>query len=132
MGDERKRLRKQFDNLRNKGLLAEHCGIVCVSCGAIESIDYHHILPLSLGGDNRYSNIVQMCCLCHDKIHGNGVRLTRWRGNVGRRKESAPIGYREVLVRYVTGEIGMDEAKEALGLSKGARVAEKWYYKEFL
>lgn len=133
MEERVKKLRKQFDRLRNKGILADECGVECVACGSIEAIDYHHILPLVLGGDNRYSNIVPLCYMCHEKIHGhNMTRLTRWSANAGRPKENAPKGYKEVLIRYIVGEINTIKVKKELGLSRGVRIAEKWYYKDLL
>lgn len=47
-------------------------GRVCVNCGAIEEIEYHHIVPLSLGGNDVLSNICPLCATCHGKVHYNG------------------------------------------------------------
>lgn len=38
-------------------------GRVCCNCGSTEDIQYHHIVPLALGGRDIISN---MCCLCYD------------------------------------------------------------------
>ena len=47
-------------------------GRVCVNCGETEEIEYHHIVPLSLGGNDVLSNICPLCAKCHGKVHYNG------------------------------------------------------------
>lgn len=47
-------------------------GRICVNCGATEEIEYHHIVPLSLGGNDVLSNICPLCATCHGKVHYNG------------------------------------------------------------
>lgn len=48
----------------------------CVNCGKIAT-NKHHIIPKSLGGTDRESNLVFLCDECHGKIHGieygNGI-----------------------------------------------------------
>lgn len=31
--------------------------------------DIHHIIPISKGGTNRFSNLMLVCEVCHEKIH---------------------------------------------------------------
>lgn len=40
----------------------------------VDSLDYHHIMPVALGGDDSVSNGVTLCVLCHRFVHlfGNG------------------------------------------------------------
>ena len=47
-------------------------GTFCVSCGAIDDLVYHHILPLSFGGKDVLSNICCLCNNCHYKLHHCG------------------------------------------------------------
>ena len=123
--------RKEFEKLRNKGILAKECGTVCVCCGAMDGIDYHHILPLVLGGDNRLSNIVPICASCHGKIHGTKMMcLTRYTNKAGRPKDKAPEGYKELSIKYVRNEITGNELKRVCKLDKGTRISEKWWFKE--
>jgi ribosomal protein S30 len=43
-----------------------HC---CQNCGL--SADHaHHVVPLSLGGNNIASNMISLCDDCHGKVHG--------------------------------------------------------------
>lgn len=79
-------------------------GRVCVNCGAIDDIEYHHIVPLSLGGNDVLSNICPLCATCHGKVHYNG---------------EAGISH-SALTRA-----GLDRARAAgkhLGLQRGAKL----------
>ena len=44
-------------------------GKKCCNCGSEKDIQYHHIIPLSLGGNNILSNIVPLCYSCHSLLH---------------------------------------------------------------
>jgi len=44
----------------------------CHTCGVyVERIMTHHILPRSLGGTDLLSNVINICELCHSKIHSH-------------------------------------------------------------
>ena len=50
----------------------EEIGLKCCNCGSEEDLQYHHIMPIAIGGKDINSN---MCCLCYDchyKLHHNG------------------------------------------------------------
>lgn len=128
-----KDLRKEFNRLR-KNVLPEKCGTACVCCGHMESIEYHHILPLAIGGDNRISNIVPVCSFCHGKIHSDGamVRLTKYSSNTGRPKNTPVPEYKRFIRKYITGEIDMYQLHELLQLKPKAKATDQWYYKEYL
>lgn len=57
----------------------------CRNCSVDASeaeLQYHHIVPLSRGGQDIISNCVTLCSTCHDKTHGverptNHAELTR-------------------------------------------------------
>lgn len=42
---------------------------ICINCGA-PATELHHVVPLSLGGNDIESNRVWLCSLCHSTIHG--------------------------------------------------------------
>lgn len=44
-------------------------GIQCCNCGSTQELEYHHVVPFSLGGRDINSNIVCLCYPCHQKIH---------------------------------------------------------------
>ena len=41
----------------------------CMNCGATKGLQYHHIVPVSCGGQDAPSNIAVVCADCHSKIH---------------------------------------------------------------
>ena len=50
----------------------EEIGLKCCNCGSTSDLQYHHIIPIVIGGKDINSN---MCCLCYDchyKLHHNG------------------------------------------------------------
>lgn len=42
----------------------------CTSCGGSKFLQVHHILPLSKGGSNHFSNLCLLCESCHQNAHG--------------------------------------------------------------
>ncbi|MED2706605.1 HNH endonuclease signature motif containing protein [Bacillus toyonensis] len=52
----------------------------CANCSSREDLQIHHIVPLSIGGTNKLTNLALVCGECHAKIHGkksNMLRLSR-------------------------------------------------------
>lgn len=41
----------------------------CVNCGSDRGLVYHHIVPVSNGGNDVISNIAVLCTVCHSKVH---------------------------------------------------------------
>ena len=121
--------RSEYLSIRREAI--EECGAFCANCGSRENIQYHHIVPLAFGGNNVLTNIVPLCEDCHYKAHmkykHKGVQ-----GATGRPRKDAPVGYKDILTRYVTGALSGKNAKQMLGLGETSKLAEQWYYKEFL
>lgn len=44
-------------------------GTKCCNCGAMTDLQYHHIVPLSLGGNDVMTNYCCLCFKCHALIH---------------------------------------------------------------
>lgn len=42
----------------------------CQNCGSKKDLDIHHIVPLSICGTNKLSNLAMLCLVCHGAIHG--------------------------------------------------------------
>jgi len=59
---------KKHGLIRNKWakqIIVEFLGYKCNKCGNIESIEVDHIIPISIGGENKVSNIQLLCNICH-------------------------------------------------------------------
>lgn len=103
---------------------------VCGNCGSIENIEFHHVVPLEFGGRNVITNIVPLChqchCLAHQKVGKKSVE------RAGRPRKDAPEGYKEAIDRYIRGELKGKDFKREMGMDRGTRICEKWFYKEYL
>ena len=53
---------------------------VCINCGSTGA-ELHHVVPLSLGGNDIDSNKVLLCSKCHTLVHGTNPerRGTHWK-----------------------------------------------------
>lgn len=55
---------------QTKDLMLKHSGHYCMLCGCYhEGVQWHHIVPRSLGGKNEYYNGCLLCPECHRFIH---------------------------------------------------------------
>lgn len=54
---------KSFENIKKRRLK------VCSCCGNKEKLNLHHIIPLYLGGNNDYYNLIYLCDNCHKLMH---------------------------------------------------------------
>lgn len=50
----------------------EQIGLQCCNCGSKEDLQYHHIVPIAIGGQDINSNMCCLCYKCHYKLHHNG------------------------------------------------------------
>ena len=41
----------------------------CVNCGSTETLEMHHVIPLSQGGTNHLDNLQTLCNPCHATTH---------------------------------------------------------------
>ena len=131
--NEYKRLRNEFNRDSFKKILREKLGTRCVNCDSDLDIDYHHIVPLALGGTNRISNIAPLCYFCHQKTHGSVNIKTIFRSqNTGRPRKKLPDNYEEILWDYMYGKIGRLECQEKLGVLGESKLTDKDFFKEFL
>ena len=46
-------------------------GNLCVICGSNHRIVAHHVVPVSLGGEDAAVNLVTLCSFCHRAIHAS-------------------------------------------------------------
>lgn len=62
-------LRTEFDNPAFRKKIIKAKSSACSNCKSEENIEYHHIVPLVLGGTNNMSNITALCHKCHKAAH---------------------------------------------------------------
>ena len=105
-------------------------GSVCCNCGADvgKLIEYHHIVPLELGGKDIMSNLAPLCPECHSIVTFGKKRKAPERS--GRKRKV----YDEELMdgvfrRYTSGEIMELEARRELGT--GCRIRDMIQFKEW-
>lgn len=132
---EYERLRKEFSSAKFHKQLPEKCGTVCVNCADTENIEYHHIVPLEVGGTNRFTNIAPVCLTCHMKIHmGNFVaadRIARIQKKSGR-KRRCPDNYKDILHDYLHCKISKTECIEQMGINCNTKLSDYIWFREYL
>ena len=128
-------LRTSFNSPSFRTILKDNLGHKCINCNSDTDIEYHHIVPLSMGGTNRLSNIVPLCHRCHMAAH-YGQHISHYKKRTkktGRkRKVNLDETTKPILWMFAKGEIGESECREKIGLSKNAHLKESIVYKEFL
>ena len=125
-------LRKEYNRQSFKKQLRKVLGCKCVNCGSDIGIEYHHIVPLALGGTNRLTNIVPLCNICHEKAHGatNIRQVNGLKG--GRKRAPVPDNYEEILWKYMYGEIGKSECEQLLNVKGTSKLNDRPFLKEFI
>lgn len=129
-------LRQEFNRPSFKKRLKVIKPPVCVVCGSLKNIHYHHIPALEFGGNNNIGNIVPMCPTCHNAVHySNHLGKYRHVGkNVGGRPRKAKLTpeAEETLWKWANGEIGSRQCLRDLGHNPGNHIKETTIYKDFI
>ena len=101
-------------------MLKETLGCKCGNCGSEEMVEYHHVVPLALGGTNSITNIVPLCYKCHKAAH-HGRHITSFadhsRSNDGRPPKCDDETAFKALDLLADGQIGLRKCKSLMGLS---------------
>lgn len=50
--------------------ICQRCGIKCDKSTKNRYPNCHHIVPIGMGGTNKYDNLITLCRTCHKKLHG--------------------------------------------------------------
>lgn len=115
-------------------ILISNKGNICCNCGDNRNIEFHHIVPLSLGGKDILTNIVPLCNRCHNLIHnvnmGAGIlgpqsekfQKALKEGRVGRPKIKITDNYLEAYADWKEKKITATEAMKRAGVSRAT-----WY-----
>ena len=134
--DEERKLfnqrRLEYNRPSFKKMLSENLPHECHVCGCTDEskLIYHHIVPLSLGGENNLRNIIVLCVDCHAKTH---MRLSAFadRSKAGRHT-TAPDDYKAILERYIDGDIGRNECERLMGFKNTSKIYDSPLYRRFL
>lgn len=60
--------------IKNKKLLKDKKGI-CQICGKKTSTEKHHKKSKGSGGDDIEENLIEVCRICHTKIHTGEIKI---------------------------------------------------------
>lgn len=127
-----KRLRNEAARKEFRKKLIEKYGCKCANCGSEDAIEYHHIVPIAVGGTNNITNFAPLCCSCHELVHGiKNIRTLNRTGKTGR-KRKIPENYEEILEKYLYGFIGRKECEMLLGINGASKIYDRAFFKEYL
>lgn len=130
----RKELRDEANLPSFRKACREVQGIRCVNCGCEEGVEYHHIVPLYLGGTNSLPNIVPLCHSCHMAIHHGGTisDYNRRQHRGGRKALVTDAAAFKAFDLMLDGQIGTKMCKRLLGLSNGSAIHDMRQFKDWL
>ena len=97
-------------------------GLKCGCCESVENLEYHHIVPIALGGSNLLTNYVCLCNNCHKTMHTGISGLNYGKLGMIRKKEQEPPFdiklFAELLVKYNHRQITKVKMAECLKISR--------------
>ena len=110
-------------------------GVQCCNCGSKKELEYHHVVPVSLGGKDVNSNIVCLCYPCHQKIHygeskhglhstviKRGLEVARAKGvRLGRPQttiETLPYNFLKYYPMFQNGSVNLSELSRLSSISR--------------
>lgn len=124
---------KPITKTRRTRLIQMH-GDRCINCGSPDEIEWHHVVPLAVGGYDVDTNLVPLCYSCHKAVtHQTLILATKGRPvHSGGRKRTVPDNYKEIIDEYLHGNIGKSECIKQLGLGKNNRLTDNVWFKEYI
>lgn len=114
--------------------LKQMYGTKCYMCGSEDDIEWHHIKPLWMGGEDTLENMMPVCYVCHKVVTSRIPFEVKRKGShkkIGRPRK-IPKDYEAILDRYMRCEFGTRKCVELLKLSKGSHLSDNVWYKEYL
>lgn len=109
--------RNTSEKFRNQ--VIELHGAKCVNCGSDDAIEFHHIVPIALGGTDALTNVVPLCYKCHKAAHTGrrkGEIIKETKGSVGGRKRKCDEAvFEDAFKKYIEGRIGKTKFCELTG-----------------
>lgn len=126
-------MKLEFNRPSNREELEEKLGCTCVNCGSDLDIEYHHIVPLKLGGSNRLTNIVPLCYVCHKIAHGaRNIRRVCRSENGGRPRAKIRSDYKQVIDDYLMGFIDRETCQNEFGFKGAQKFTDMAFFKDYL
>ena len=108
-------------------------GNICVNCGSTDGIEYHHIVPLFVGGQENETNIVPLCHRCHKAAHyGRNIQNYAKAVNPGRKPNVSDEEAFKAFDLFANGEIGRKKCKELIGISQSTQIKDRAQYIKYL
>lgn len=108
-------------------------GNVCCNCGSDKDIEWHHIVPIEIGGNDVPSNIVPLCYDCHKAVTHNQLLIATAgrKHDKGGRKRKVPDNYEQILEDFFTCKVGKLETAKRLGWENNLKFTDSEWFKEF-
>lgn len=126
-------LREEFISKSFRKAIKDSLPDACCNCGSKKSIEYHHIVPLKLGGTNRTTNIVPLCHKCHKAAHcGQHISHYSDKTNAGRKSRSNAEKHSEIFDMFINGEIGNRKCSELLGYSPSTPIKDRPSFQKYI
>lgn len=115
--------------------MVERLGCACANCGSTEDIEYHHIVPLALGGTNSMGNIKPLCYKCHKAAH-YGRHITSFadhsHSDDGRPPKCDDDTAFRALDLLADGQIGIRKCKQMMNVSDRTEPKVTSQYKQWI
>ena len=125
--------REFIDPAIKKAVMArDKCTCQCCRSGGpsyVDTLDYHHTLPVFLGGNDSADNAVMLCLSCHKMVHlySTGdltIEKDLLKSNYSELTEQQKTSFKE----RVKGENNSDEQNEALFIAEQNKMKRIVYY----
>ena len=125
--------RYEYDYILIKDTVLAAYDYRCANCRDTDSLEIHHVVPLSLGGTNEITNLVPLCHRCHKTAHcGRHISHYTNKKNVGSKPNLSDEEAKKVLDSYFLGEIGTSEVKRMFGWSEKNRITDSPQFKKYI
>ena len=93
-------------------------GTKCANCLSEKELEYHHIVPIALGGSNLITNFVCLCSKCHETIHTGipGISYSNLVKN-GMDKSEVKIGRPQTTIKDLNPDLIIDIKEKRLNIT---------------
>ena len=71
--------KKRYITAEVKRSVYERDAGMCTQCGAIDNLQFHHRLPLFLGGESTFDNLKLLCSECHRYTPDHNGITVKWK-----------------------------------------------------